>query len=157
MNKNNKQYRVEILPSEIGTGMFEMKSDIAKPIIHSIKNLKKFAGLTFGEIPSYELRIMQVGKMTHSNRTLYVQYNTNSKRYRIIIESPSNQVPDVRQLTMNSNRNNNRSSITKSQMAGVKYVLRYMADDTFWGELNYSYNASQQILSDFMRKYQLMD
>jgi hypothetical protein len=42
-------------------------------------------------------------------------------------------------------------------MAGVKYVLKYMTNDTFWGELNYSYNVSQQILSDFMRKYQLID
>jgi hypothetical protein len=71
---NNKQYRVEILPDE--SGMFKMNSEIAKPIIDCIKDLKKFAELSFGEIPRYQLRIMGLGQMAHSYNNIYLQYNT---------------------------------------------------------------------------------
>ena len=44
-------------------------------------------------------------------------------------------------------------------MEDVKHMLRFITDDTFWRKLNDSYNASQQILSDFtdfMRRHPLM-
>jgi hypothetical protein len=58
------------------------------------------------------------------------------------------------ELTMTSNVN--RSPITKLHMEGVQRMLRFMTNNAFWEELNASYNASQQILSDFMRRYPLM-
>ena len=62
---NNKHYRVEILPTE--RGIFKMNSPMAKPIIDCIKNLKIFAGFSFGEVPGYELRIMKLcDTMGHS-------------------------------------------------------------------------------------------
>jgi hypothetical protein len=57
---------------------------------------------------------------------------------------------------MTSTSNQNRSSITKSHMQSVQHMLRFISDNAFWRELNASYDASQQILSDFMRRYGLM-
>lgn len=149
---NNKQYRVEIFKGE--SGMFKMNSETAKPIIHCIKNLKEFAGFTFGEIPSYDLRIMSLGRPPHTLRNIFLQYNTRSGRYRIIVEAPSHQVPSELELTMLSNTN--RSQLTK-ELDNVQEMLRFITDDAFWRELNASYNASQQILSDFMKKYRQMN
>jgi hypothetical protein len=146
---NNKQYRVEILPHE--SGMFKMNSETAKPIIKCIKNLKIFAGFTFGEVPSYELRIMGIGEIPHTYRNIFLQYNTSSRRYRIIVEAPSHQVPSELELTMQ--KNNNRSQLTKQLLHSVQTMLRFITDDDFWRELNASYNACQQILSDFRRRY----
>ncbi len=97
---------------------------------------------------------MKIGGMGHSHRKLFLQYNTSSERYRIIIEGPDYQVPSELELTMKSNLNH--SSITKEYMVGVQNILKYMTNDAFWIELNASYNASQRILSDFMAKYRLM-
>jgi len=113
---NTKQYRVEILPSERGSGMFEMNSEKARPIIHCIKNLKRFAGFSFGQIDNdYDLRIMELGKSGKSLINMFLQYNTKSRRYRIIIEAPSNshQIPSEQDLTMTNNIN--RSLITKKK------------------------------------------
>ena len=137
--------------------MFEMTSEIAKPIIDCINTLKEFGGFTFGEVPSHELRIMLIsGNLGHSYRKLFLQYNTTSRRYRIIMSAPSHQVPKVEELRMTSNLNNNRSSITKQYMAAVKFMLRYITDNAFWAELNQSYNTSKKILTDFMIKYNQM-
>ena len=160
---NNKQHRVEILPHE--SDMFKMNSEVAKPIIDCIKDLKKFAGLSFGEIPSYQLRIMGLGQMAHSYNNIYLQYNTQSKRYRIIIEGPSYQAPVKQELTMKSNLN--RSSITKTYMVGVQNMLKYMTNDDVWEALKASYDAfqdlkasyeaaSHQILSDFLERKTLL-
>ncbi len=151
----NRHYRVEHFPHE--QSMFEMTSEIAKPIIDCINTLKVFGGFTFGEVPSYELRIMLIsGNLGHSYRKLFLQYNTASRRYRIIMSAPLHQVPEVEELRMTSNRNNNRSSITKQYMAAVKSMLRYISNDVFWADLNQSYNTTQQILTDFTRKYHQM-
>jgi hypothetical protein len=161
---NEKHYRVEILPTE--RNMFKMNSPTAKPIIDCIKNLKIFAGLSFGEIPSYHLRIMKLCDfMGHSYNKSYLQYNTGSKRYRIIIEGPDYQVPSEQNLTMKSNLN--RSSITKKYMVGVQNILKYMTNDDVWEALKASYKAfqdlkasydaaSHQILSDFLERKTLL-
>jgi len=160
---NNKHYRVEILPHE--SGMFRMNSEIAKPIIDCIQNLKVYAGFSFGEIPHYELRIMKIGGMGHSYRQLFLQYNTVSKRYRIIIEAPSHQIPSEKELTMTSNQN--RSSITKLNIVSVQYILKYITNDDVWEALKASYKAfqdlkasydaaSDRILSDFLERKTLL-
>lgn len=142
---NNKEYRVEILPHE--TEMFSMKSEISKPIIDSIKNLKKIAGFTFHEIPGYDLRIMGIGQIPHSLRNIFLQYNTRSGRYRIIVESPSYQVPNIQKLTMKNN--NNRSLITKEIFPAVQNMLRFITNDTFWKELNELYEYYQNFTSKY--------
>jgi hypothetical protein len=150
---SNIQYRVEIFPDE--SSMFKMNSETAKPIIDCIKNLKVFARFTFGEVPSHELRIMGIGQIPHTWRNMFLQYNTRSGRYRILVEAPSHQVPSELELTMQSN--NNRSQLTKQQLPRVQTMLRFITDDAFWRELNASHNACQQILSDFSRKYPRMN
>jgi hypothetical protein len=37
---------------------------------------------------------MDIGRTEHSYRHLFLQYNTASKKYRIIVEAPSHQVPN---------------------------------------------------------------
>jgi hypothetical protein len=153
MNKNNKQYRVEILPSEIGTGMFEMKSDIAKQIIDCIKNLKRFAGFSFGQIDDgYDLRIMELGKSGKSLINMFLQYNTKSRRYRIIIEAPSNshQIPSEQDLTMTNNIN--RSLIIKRRFEDVQRMLRFINNEIFWRELNSLYDYYK----NFIIRYPIM-
>lgn len=125
-----------------------MNSETAKPIIECIKNLKIFAGFTFGEVPSYELRIMGIGQIPHTFRNIF--YNII-----LVVEAPSHQVPSELELTMQ--KNNNRSQLTKQLLPSVKTMLKFITDDDFWGELNASYNACQQILSDFRRRYPRMN
>jgi hypothetical protein len=157
MNPKDLGYRVEVFQNEPDS-MFKMES--ASLIINAIKNLKKFETFEFTEVPSWDLRIMKVVLVEHSYRSYYLQYNTNSRRYRLIVYSPNDhQIPKREDLTMINN--NNRSKLFTTNMtrrdevriSKIMYVLNLMKDNDFWNELNDLYQNTTSFVNKYSYKY----
>jgi hypothetical protein len=153
MTSRDHGYRVEVFEDE-DESMFKMV--MATPIINALRNLKEFAGFSFNEVPYWDLRIMKVDISEHSQRTYFLQYNTLSGRYRLIVQAPPDQIPTREELTMKSNTNRSptfkkpfinisHTNFNKRRVSQIMRVLDLLKNNNFWNDLNDLYEKYKEL------------
>ena len=86
---------------------------------------------------------MRVHILEHSHRKYYLQWNTKSGRHRLIVVSPSHQIPKREKMTMKSDKE--RSEIYNERKDKICAVLNKISNTDFWKKLNELYNKEQQL------------
>lgn len=139
--------------------------EITEPIIDAIKKLRKFQNFYFNEIPLWDLRIMKVNISEHSHRSYFLQYNTKSERYRLIVLSPEHQIKSREELTMKSNNNHSpafkssyltsykkNNKIENYRVSQIMSVLELLKNDNFWNDLNNLYEQTKIFENKYCKK-----
>lgn len=133
-------YNVEVFVGD-SDEFFNMKN--ADPVKYSIANIKSVDKFKFNDIPIWHLRIMHVPIMEHSHRMYYIQYNTESRRHRLIVRSPEHQKPRREELQMVSDTQ--RSLFYQQRKTEIDKIVRLISDDKFWNSLNSIYNETVKL------------
>jgi hypothetical protein len=123
----NDNYRVEVFPNE-DDDIFVMKN--AQLIKDGIQKMNVVGDFVFNNIDDWDLRIMKINIIEHSYKYYYLQYNTKSKRHRLIVTSPAHQVPLREGMTMESD--NDISKMYNLKYDHISKILPLISNDDFW-------------------------
>jgi hypothetical protein len=114
-----ESWRVEVNSSE-PEDMFKMEH--AGPIKNAINNMKSFDQLLLNEIPDWELRLCLLSTGGHSYNHFYLQYNTVSKKTRIICKGYEHQAPSRESFAL----------LRERFAEQIRICVGYLSDDEFW-------------------------